>query len=156
MKCCPMKCPITGVNIPRFLICIVVGSLFFFSFEFMLHGQFLAPTYAETPDLWRAPEAMQSYMNMNMIRIVLIVTLVALIYTRNHEGKGVSEGLRFGTMIGALLGVVMASGYIWMPISDYLGMMWFAGGFGIGLGLGLINSILYKAASEETCATQES
>ena len=137
-----MKCPICGVNIPRFIASGVVGFIFIAVSDFVIHGQILADIYAETPDLWRAPEDMNvAWMTTGQ---VLIAAITAFIFTRNFEDKGPMEGVRFGIMLGCLFAVMMSLSYAWMPISLLLAIYWAASGLMQGLGLGIIYGLLYK------------
>lgn len=144
MKDCPLKCPISRAHVLPFILCVLVGYAFVFAFEFFWNVILLMPTYLETPALWRPQEAMQDYRLLGMLRIFLLVGVVAVLYIQKHEGKGIAEGIRFGTLVGLILGLVMGSSYIWMPISVYLASMWFLGGFLTGLGLGIINALIFK------------
>ncbi len=48
-----MHCPITGINIPRFLAAAAAGFVFIFGFEFLVHGKLLNDLYDQTGHLWR-------------------------------------------------------------------------------------------------------
>jgi hypothetical protein len=143
-NCCMTHCPVSGVYLRRFIPAALVAFAFVFVFDFLFHGNFLMPVYQETPQLWRTPADMQSYFTFMLGAQFLLAWIVGLIFTRNYEGKGLIEGVRYGAMIGFLLGVCMASSYAWMPISLYLAAMWFTGGFVQGLGLGLIYAAIYR------------
>ncbi len=139
-----MCCPITGVNIMRFLITVLAGFALIFGFDFVLHHKILADIYPQFAHLWRPEETMSEYFPLIIIYQVLLSMVVVFIFTRNYEGKGIGEGLRFGFIIGLLLALLSGSAYIWMPISKTLAFGWAAGGLGNGLILGLVSSILYK------------
>ena len=145
-----LNCPITGANIPKLLLSAVVGFGFIFLFDGAYHGKFLMEEYAKTPDLWRAPAEMK--MEWMMGSQFLLALLTALLYSRNVEGKGIMEGVRFGIYVGLVLAVSMASAYAWMPISQNLAMFWGLGGLLTGLGLGVIFSFTYKCCG--TCKTK--
>ena len=135
-------CPVTGVNIPRFLASAAAGFVFIFVSDFVIHGQILADTYAQTPDLWRPHDEM--IMEWMMGGQILLALITAFIFTRNYEGKGLKEGLRFGIMLGALFAVMMSFSYAWMPISLMLALSWAASGIVQGLGLGIIFALIYR------------
>lgn len=139
-----MHCPITGVNIPRFLIMSVIGFLFLFGYDYLVHHVLLMDTYEQTTDLWRNPETMQDFFPLMLARQLIVTMIIGYIFTRNFEGRGICEGLRFGLPIGLLLGTEAASAYIWLPISQELALSWFASSVGMGLGLGVIFSLIYK------------
>lgn len=147
------KCPITGANVPKLLLSIIAGYAFVFAFDMALHVGLLMDTYLTTPQLWRTEADMEQVRWWGTLMAVLKVVITAFIFTRNFEGKGLCEGLRFGAMIGALLGVEMAASYAWMPISMDLALAWLAGGFVQGLGLGVIYSFTYRPCG--WCDTQK-
>lgn len=132
------------LNVKRFALTTLAGFIFIFAFEFVVHGILLADTYEQTTHLWRPMEDMASYMPFMHAMQLAFVTILAFIYTRHHEGKGLSEGIRFGSYLGLLLGVVMISMYAWMPISFTLAAMWFAATLIEIIALGIIFSLIYK------------
>lgn len=139
-----MHCPITGCNIPRFLIMIIAGFAFLFGYDYVVHHILLMDLYEQTSDMWRPMEEMESFFPFMLARQVLLVTIIGYIFTRNFEGKGIGEGIRFGIPIGLLLALEMASSYIWMPIPLNLALSWAAGGLGTGIALGVIFALIYK------------
>lgn len=139
-----MHCPCTGINIPRFLLAAIIGFAFLFGFDYFVHHNLLIELYEQTPDLWRPAEDMANLMPYIFVYQALLVFIIGFIYTRNHEGKGITEGVRFGLPIGALLALLNAAAYLWMPIPQELAIGWAGAGFGTGLGLGIIFSLLYK------------
>ncbi len=141
-----MCCPCTGAYLPRFIPCLILGFVFILGFNMFLHGQLLMSSYELTQQLWRTPEDMQAHFKFLLLTQFLIVFLTGVIYAQNHEGRGVCEGIRYGLMIGALIGVLRAAPYAWTPVSPDLAFAWFAGGLAEGLGLGMIYSLLYRPA----------
>ncbi len=139
-----MNCPCTGVNISRFVLSVIVGFVFIYGFDYLIHVEWLMNTYEQTPELWRPEDTMTQYFPWMMLCQFLTVVFVGFIYTRKHEGKGLSEGIRFGIMIGLLIGTLMMIPYAYLPISLSLALSWGAAGFGTGLGLGMIFSLIYK------------
>ena len=143
--CCgKFCCPISGINIPRFLAMIVVGYAFLFGFDYVVHHILLMDLYEQTESLWRPTESMGDYFPIMIARNILLIMVIGYIFTRNFEGKGIMEGIRFGLPMGVLLAVMMASSYIWMPIPTELALGWAASGLGMGLGFGIIFSLIYK------------
>jgi hypothetical protein len=139
-----MHCPCTGINIPRFLLSTLIGFAFIFGSDFVIHQKLLMDMYIETKELWRPHETMQEFFPYMLAAQLLFAAIPAYIYTRNHEGKGIMEGVRFGIPLGLLFAVTMAASYVWLPISATLAGSWGAAGFVQGLGLGIIYSITYK------------
>ncbi len=145
-NCC---CPFTGVHMIRFPLIVLAGFAFTFIYEFLLHGQILMGLYEQTAHLWRPEGEMK--MSLMMLNQFLTTAILAFIFTRNFEGKGVCEGMRFGIMMGLLMGVMSAAAYIWTPIPGALAIGWFFGGLGWGLGLGVVFSLIYHKPTGENC-----
>ena len=132
------------MNIKSFALCTIVGFVFVFIYEYIVHGVLLVPAYEQTPELWRPMEEYESFMGFAITMQILTTAALALIYTRHHEGKGFKEGIRFGVMLGILLGLLQFSSFIWMPISIMLAGAWLVTSFLKTVGLGIIFSLLYE------------
>lgn len=143
-----MHCPITGINIPRFLAAAAAGFVFIFGFEFLVHGKLLNDLYDQTGHLWRAPEdtIMPWMMGTQFLTSFIVAYIYALGYASKDEAssKCCKCGVGFGLKIGALIAVLGAAPYAWMPIPMALALSWAAAGLVKGLGLGVISSLLYK------------
>ncbi len=137
-------CPITGVNIIRFLVAVIVGFVFVFGFDFVFHALLLEDQYKETAHLWRPQETMEMFFPVAMASQLAYVTAMALVFTRNYEGKGIGEGFRFGILIGILMGVAQFGIYPYMPIPLTLALAWLAGTLVQCTVLGVIFSLLYR------------
>lgn len=138
-----LHCPVTGVNIPRFLITVIAAFGFIFGFEFAYHGILLKPAYEATMHLWR-PEAdiialMPYSFAVQLSMAVLITGLFA--FTKR---TGLKNGLRFGVILGLLLGILQLSAYTYLPIPLELATAWFSGAFFETLGVALLAGLIYK------------
>ena len=140
------KCPVTGVNIQRFLGMVFAGFIFIFITDYLGHGNALMGEYNQTKFLWRRPEDMQLYMAFSLMMKLLFIFIIGYIFTRNYENKGPKEGIRFGIMMGALIGLTHFTYYAYMPISLTLAASWFSLALLQMIGLGLIFSYIYKDA----------
>ena len=92
--------------------------------DFLIHGVILAPTYASLQSLWRP--------NMNDLMWVMhIVSIIgsfffAFIFSKGYEGKGLTEGLRYGLYIGLWMSTGFAYGtYAMIAIPYSLALQWF-------------------------------
>lgn len=137
-------CPLTGVNIIRFLATVLAGFAFIFAFDFVIHGNVLKDLYEQTAHLWRTEEEWMAHFPFMLGSQFLIALITAFIFTRNYEGTGISEGVRFGSMLGALFAVMMSMSYAWMPIPLLLAIYWAMAGLMQGLGLGIIFALIYR------------
>lgn len=132
------------MNKKRFALATIAGSVFIFLYEMLVHGHLLKPIYEETKDLWRPEEAMAEYASLMISIQFLFVAILCFIFTRNYEEKGMDEGVRFGAMMGVLLGLMAFAPYVWMPISMTLAVAWAGVTFIELLLLGIIFSLTYK------------
>lgn len=96
----------------------------------------------QTAQLWR-PEADYKMIVMVMSQLGFSAAL-AYIFTLNYEGKGIGEGIRFGLYIGMLLGAIEFGKYSYMPIPLMLMLSWVLAALLIGLGSGVVLSLVYK------------
>jgi hypothetical protein len=98
-----------------------------FLFDFTLHGIILKSIYAQTPQIWRPESSMQNYIPWSIFCQALTCLIITIFYFQKHENKGWTEGLKFGAIVGLVVGVTNASFYAYMPISFILATAWFLG-----------------------------
>lgn len=120
----------------------VAGFVFTFVYDYIVHGIMLVPIYNDTPEIWRSPQMMEEYFPFYILFTVLIVSVLAKVFLYNYENKGVGEGIRFGAILGSLMGLYGASMVCYMPISWDLALLWFASSFFQLICLGLIFSTI--------------
>jgi hypothetical protein len=114
-----------------------------FAFDGFYHGMLLKSAYEATASLWR-PEAEMEQMFMWCLAMhAAVAFLFVWLFTRNYEGKGIGEGIRFGLPLGALLGVLNAGAYIYMPIPESLALAWLVGGILRGVVMGIVCALVY-------------
>jgi hypothetical protein len=132
------------VNINRYLLASLASFIFIFLFEVLFHGNILGPAYERTAHLWRSNAQMNQFIHWTLISQILKALIIAFIFTRYHKGKKITEGLRFGAMIGLLLGIMQFSTYAYMPIPFGLALSWFIGAMFQYTAIGIILSVIYK------------
>jgi hypothetical protein len=92
--------------------------------DILVHGVILMNAYQATQSVWR-PDMMQKMWILHIVKIV-VAFLVALIFSKGYEGKGIIEGLRYGLYMGLLMSVGMAYGtYAMIAIPYSLALQWF-------------------------------
>ncbi len=153
-KKCPM-CQCTKCECIKMLIPVVIGFVYIFILEFILHGVLLKSQYEATAHLWRSPEDMQAMFPFMLLTQFLTAFITAFIFTRHYKGKGIGEGLRYGKFIGLLIGVLNIAPYAWTPVPAMLAMAWFAGGFLKGIGLGALFGLIAEKCckGDSSCGT---
>ncbi len=130
------------MNVKRFIISSIAVFVFVFLFEWLAHGVILKGIYDQTAQLWR-PEVEHKMVYLFLSQICFSVIAV-FIFTRNYEGKGIGEGLRYGLYVGLVLGSVQLATYSFMPIPLVLMLGWVAAGMLKGLGSGVVSSLVYR------------
>lgn len=98
---------------------------FQFIYDMMLHGTCLMSIYQQTPQLWRAPSEMQQYGWVMLVAYVLQALVFVSLFKGGYESKGLMEGVRFGALVGVLVGSLSFAHYGYMPISLELALYWF-------------------------------
>jgi hypothetical protein len=111
-----------------FVAMLILGYLIH---EVLLGSQYMDPSMSH---LWRGPEEMM--MGLIFVVDVIVAFFLSLLYSKGHEGKGISEGVRFGLMMGLIVATPMAyATYATMPITYGLALSWFI--------YGIIEYIIY-------------
>ncbi len=112
--------------------------------DFIIHGLILSPTYAATQNLWRTPEEMKSYMLWMLLGQAIWAKFFTIIFAKGYEGRGISEGIRFGALIGPFSVAPFFIQYSVTPLPQIL--LWAWCGFAIAQALlcGIVASLIYK------------
>ena len=144
-----MKCPICGVNIPRFALSVIAAFILIFLTDWVWHGMVMADLYAETPQLWRGEMEMSDYFIFMLVTQLVLAKWLALVYTRNHEGKGLMEGLRYGFWMGGLAAVLAIQSYAYLPVPVMVPVLWAVGYMIQFMLVGVVIAKLYKPCCDE-------
>ena len=103
-----------------FVVVFVVLSVL----EFIVNTVLLSSTYQETANLWRQVAEMKIW--IFYVVYLFVAFFITLIFSKGYEGKGVTEGVRFGFYVGMMMAVPMAYGtYGAMPIPYSMALQWF-------------------------------
>lgn len=130
----------------------VAVAVTLFLVEWLVHGVWLMPLYEQTAALWRATNDM-GMSPWGIVRLLALGFLITAIFCKCKQAKMAAceagakpcprkMGFCFGTIIGAFMGTMMASSYLWMPVPAELGIKWFIGGLAEGIAAGLVLSHL--------------
>ncbi len=129
------------------LLASIAVFIAMFAVEFVIHGLCLSGIYEETAALWRSKAEMESMMWMMWLGYLIFAPFFVCIYSKGYEeGKsGLSQGLRFGALIGMMLAPMMALGwYAVLPMPKMLAIYWGAGSFIEYLLLGAVVGLVWK------------
>ena len=123
-------------------VTIVVG-------DYLIHELWLGGFYRATASWWRPASQMRSLMGLMFLSEAMLAAVLTLIYTKGYEpSKGtLSQGFRFGVLMGVLLGVpssLMKAFVYPYPLSLILN--WMVGTIVELAVVGLVIGALYKPA----------
>ena len=111
------------MNTKNFVIGGVVGTIFIFLYEWVVHGMLLMGTYEATADVWRPMSEMEEMMVFSILIKALLAFATAWYVCRKHI-HGYEAGACFGMMIGVFLAIMSLAQYTYLPIELSLPVMW--------------------------------
>ena len=129
------------MDVRRFIVGSVVAFIFVSAFEFLFHGLILAGTYQATAELWR-PEG-EHKLPFLIVSQLLFAIAAVFFFTRNYQGRGIGEGVRFGLYVGLILASVKLAD-CYLPIPGGLLVAWLTADLLKGLGTGIVASLIYR------------
>ncbi len=132
------------MNIKRYALTAIVLFVFTTAFDFLVHGILLQETYAATSALWRPESEMQSFMRLMFATQFVFAAVFVFIFTRNYEGKGLGEGMRYGLYIGILFAVIEIQKFCYMPVPFSLPLSWALSVIVWAVLAGILLSLLYR------------
>lgn len=135
------------MNKKRWVLTAVVVTVVITILEAIFHGVFLKETYAATASIWRPMMEMNRLMPLGWLSTLITSFIVVYIFHRGYEGKGsqLTEGLRFGLMMGLFTSIPMSVWtYIMWPVSLFLAVAWFVIAMIDMLVAGIIIGMMYK------------
>lgn len=117
-------------------------------FGYLVHELGLSETYESLASVFRPKEEMDSMMWMMMVGSAFSLLVFCYIFTLGHEGKGVMEGVRYGTLMGLFFSIPMSvDSYVVYPLTGELAVIWFVTGV-IGIIIaGAVFAAIYKPSS---------
>lgn len=123
----------------------IIGVLFAYiltiGFNYLYCG-LVGEAFAQVPELFRSEADMQSHLKFFYFGEFVLVLFAAIIFKYGYQGQGAIEGLRFGFLLGVVLGATKISAHAWVPHPDQLMYLCVIGsilkGVVIGGSLGLV------------------
>ncbi len=132
------------MNFKRFIGATLAVFVFFFLYEWLVHGHLLMGTYLETPKVWRNFSEMQANMHLTILYQLALAAWVTYVFSCIYPEGGIDKGLRLGIYFGVFAGILTASWYLWLPVSSSLAWSWLVSGLGEGLGAGFLLGLIYR------------
>ncbi|MBL7714223.1 MAG: hypothetical protein JNL01_02075 [Bdellovibrionales bacterium] len=105
----------------------VVGFVFVFLFEFMVHGFVMKGQYEATMNVWRAPA--ESNMAVMFISQFLFAMAVAFFYPIVGPDKDCKKAGPFGFGLGLVMAMPQIASYSYLPIPMSISLMWAVAAF---------------------------
>ena len=113
------------MNVKRFVLSCVAVYVVYQILGFLVHQVFLGETYASLASVWRPEADAISKMWIQFLTSLVWVVLFCFIFTRGYEGKGPVEGVRYGSLVGLMIGIPYAYvSYMIYPITLPLAHSW--------------------------------
>ena len=122
----------------KWIMPTLIAFGFVFVYEMFLHGQWLQADYEATSHLWRTPEDMKNFCQYGMGATLLSLLVLLKVFKIGYNNTGIAEGVRFGALIGLIMGLGAFMMYAYMPIPMELTMKWFGIEFTKYIGVGVI------------------
>lgn len=133
------------MNTQRWLIGSLVVFVFFFLFEFLLHGVLMEAEYQKIADISRSEADMLEKFYFIPLGELIMAFFFCLIFTKGYENKGIMEGVRYGLLISigfGLAGFLIQYAVYPYPFST---IIWWTVGTIVEMVIaGILIAIIYK------------
>jgi hypothetical protein len=127
-------------NWRRLLIAFVAVYMLLEICNFLVHGLWLAPTYASLAGVWRPPTEVQSKLWIIFVTDAFWSFFFCYIFTRG-------EGARDGAIIGLFFAMSQSyNSYVLYPLPHSLALKWFLSGLAGCVVLGILTAAIYRPA----------
>ena len=118
-------------------------------YGYLVYGVLLAGEFGRYPAIYRPPEVAGTYLPPMFLGIFVAMFAAVTIYAKGYEGRsGLTEGARFGVLLGVFVGVLFASvSYGTLNIGRKLTLAYLAAGFFEWLVVGIVIGLVYKPST---------
>jgi hypothetical protein len=136
------------MNYGRLVLAAIAATIVDAVYGFLVWGMVLNGEFARYPAIYR-PEGDMSGFALMFAGILSAMIVASWIYAKGYEGgPSVVEGLKFGIVLGLLMGLYIAStNYGTMRIGRKLALTYAAGQFGEFLLAGLAIGLVYRPSA---------
>jgi hypothetical protein len=120
-------------------------------YGFLVYGTLLAGDFEKYPAVFRSAQSGQAYLPLMFACLFVAIFAATVIYAKGYEGgSGVTEGVRFGIVLGVLVTSVFAGvNYAILEIGRRLAVYLAAAGFFEWAMIGIVIGLVYKPASKK-------
>lgn len=132
------------MNIPRLLIALVVGFIFVFASDFVIHALWLAGDYKATAQLWRPDPEMQARFHWMLVAQFLIVFGFVMVWAKGFAGRSIGTGAFVGLYFGLAVQAWAIIFHVVAPLPADIATKWFLVGVLQAILLGIVVAAIYK------------
>ena len=134
------------MNYPRIVVAAIVATVVDAVYGFVVWGQVLSGEFGRYPAIYRGSADQTAYLPLMFVGVLVGMFFAAWIYAKGCEGgSGLVEGVRFGALMGLLIGAYMAGvNYGIMRIGKRMALTYGAGWLGEWLLVGLAIGLVYR------------
>ena len=137
------------MNRQRLWLSCAAVFVFIFGFEWAFHGIVLKGLYAQTSNLWRSEVEMMDYFAWLVMGQLVVAVLFSYIFTKGYENQGMSEGVRYGLLVGLLMSAPCLVSYAVQPLPLYLVGAWVVGTLFEYVLAGIILVMVYRVPQSQ-------
>jgi hypothetical protein len=136
------------MNYTRLVLAAVVATIVDAVYGFVVYGNLLVGQFARYPGVFRPADVQAPYMGYLFGGIFLAMLAATFIYAKGYEGgAAVSEGLRFGILVGLLeIGYDVLVGYAITNVGRRLTAMMACASLVEWMIAGVVIALVYKSA----------
>ena len=137
------------MNLKRLILAIVVGFIFIFATDFLIHAVWLMPDYNATKSLWRPEAEMNARFPWMLGAQLLCAITFVLLWASGFASRG-SVGLAcaYGFLIGLLVQVTTIITFVVSPLPPELAFKWFLSGVAQFILLAVVTFFVYKPSPQ--------
>ncbi len=143
------------MNTGRLFLAILVGFVFIFASDFLIHAVWLDATYKATASLWRDEAEMKR--RFILLLMAQLLCAIAFMYVWAKTGwrrRSIADGCFFGFWLGLLQQVWVVTLYVVLPMPKELAAKWFFAGLLQSILLGALAAWVYKPVSLSARSTE--
>ena len=133
------------MNAGRYVLGSVVVALYFYLYEWLLHGIIMSKSYNEQMSLFRPDAESGIFLFWMLLGLVIMAFGFCFIFLKGYENKGIGEGFRYGFYVGLAFTVTnVLIEYSVFPFPGSWVISWIIGYLIMMILAGIIFAAIYK------------
>lgn len=130
------------MNTYRFMLSVLAVFALTFALDYLAHQVLMWDMYRMTAGVWRTADTVVYW--PIFVSQLLFALVFVFIFTRNYEGNGYGEGIRYGSYIGFLIATIDLGAYSYLPVPLFLVCAWMIVSIIKCVALGVVSSVFYR------------